>query len=91
MDNIKQHTKKTQTKQPLKNPREIYQLTNLPRNLQKQFLAALSMKILVFAVLVFGCLGVWVFGCLGVWVFGCLGVVFHFLFEDFFEGFAVYF
>ena len=63
MDNIKQHTKKTQTKQPLKNSREIYQLTNLPRILQKQFLAALSMKILVFAVLV---LVVWVFVCLGV-------------------------
>jgi Ca2+-dependent lipid-binding protein len=84
MDNIKQHTKKTQTKQPLKNSREIYQLTNLPRILQKQFLEAFGMKILVFSLLVLVFL---VF----VWVFGCLGVVFHFLFEDFFEGFAVYF
>jgi hypothetical protein len=36
MDNIKQHTKKTETQQSLKNPHEIYQFTNLPRNLQAQ-------------------------------------------------------
>ncbi len=69
-------TQQTGMKQPLKNYREIYQFT-------KKFTEAVFILHENFGVCSFSV------GYFGFCSFGGLWVVFHFLFEDFFEGFVV--